>query len=140
VLKLAGACMASASALGLCASTLIAPAVHDDPPAKHAAPKPAKRETGSVGRHDRIPTRAEQQLTPTPTPVPARRRAQRDDDDPRGKTQGATGPASHEATPASSAPSNAAPRGESEFDPLYQPSEPPAPAPAPAAPGADEFF
>ena len=51
-----------------------------------------------------------------------------------------TGKRSHEQTPASPAPANAAPGGASEFDPTYQPSAPPAPAPVPAAPGASEFF
>ena len=37
-------------------------------------------------------------------------------------------------------PANAAPGGESEFDPTYKPSSPPAPAPAPPAPGGSEFF
>jgi len=135
VLKIAGACMASAGALGVCASTLVVPALLDDAP----APKPAERDSAPVGRHSRIPTRAEQRLVPTPTP-PSRR--QRSGGTQRGtrRTQGGTGPTDHEQAPASPAPSNAAQGGESEFDPTYQPSAPPAPAPAPAAPGASEFF
>ena len=141
VLKIAGACMASASAVGVCATTFVAPVFTDGSPAKTASHPTAKRKSqGPVGRHERIPTRAEQQLTPTPTPTPkpARRQAQRDTAAAAGATQGGTGPTSHEETPASPAPSNAAPDGASEFDPNHQPSEPP--APAPAAPGANEFF
>ncbi len=82
--------------------------------------------------------------TPTRTPTPtATAKPRRKTSQPRRstrKTQGGTGERSHEQTPASPAPSNAAPAGASEFDPTYQPSAPPAPAPAPAAPGATEFF
>jgi hypothetical protein len=55
-------------------------------------------------------------------------------------TQGGSGPQDHQRTPASPAPADAARDGGSEFDPLYQPSQPAAPAPVPAAPGATEFF
>jgi len=138
-LKLAGACMVSATAIGVCATTLVVPALEDKPPAKHTPKRAASRDDeGPVGRHHRLPTRAEQQLTPTPTPTP--RRTSRSGGGSAGTTQGGTGPTSHEAKPASPAPSNAAPNGASEFDPLYQPSEPAAPAPVPAAPGANEFF
>ena len=45
LLKIAGACMASAGALGVCATTLVAPALNDDPPARKATSKPARTET-----------------------------------------------------------------------------------------------
>jgi hypothetical protein len=131
--------MASATAVGVYATTFVAPVFTEDPPANTARTKTDKRKAdGPVGRHERIPTRAEQQLTPTPTPTP--KPAQRESSDSPGRTQGGTGPTEHENRPASPAPSNAAAGGESEFDPTYKPSSPPQPAPAPAAPGATEFF
>lgn len=134
--KIVGACMASAGAIGVCATTLV--------PVLQSADEPSKRATRSatqggegVGTHDRLPTRGELHLTPTPTPAPTR-------SDPKpGRlpaTQGGSGPRDHERTPASPAPANAAPGGESEFDPTYQPDSPPQPAPVPAAPGSGEFF
>jgi hypothetical protein len=143
MLKIAGVCMASATAVGVCATTFVGPVFTGGPPAKTEPRKPDKRKAeGPVGRHARIPTRADQQLTPTPTATPkeAKRRGQPASSDAAGRTQGGTGPTDHETTPASPAPSNAAPGGESEFDPTYQPSEQPAPAPVPAAAGSGEFF
>lgn len=135
VLKLAGACMASAGALGVCAATLVVPALTPTEPAKSVAAPP--REESKVGPHDRLPGRAEQHLTPTPTPTA--HRANRDGS-PHRKSQSGTGPRDHEATPASPAPANAAPGGASEFDPLYVPDSSSIPAQPPAAPGGREFF
>lgn len=138
MLKIAGACLASAGALGVCASSIVVPALTPDPPRKHVRDEP--RQQGKVGRHDRLPTRAEQHVTPTPTPVPQPSRGKRDSGKTSRTKQGGSGPRAHEAAPASPAPANAAPDGGSEFDELYVPDSPPAPAPAPAAPGAGEFF
>ena len=113
--------MASVGALGVCATTLVVPALDARPTRQARTSKPARSDaTPSVGRHDRLPARAEQHLTPTPTPTRTRKRAAANATAAtrRGKTQGGTGPRDHEQTPASPAPANAAPGGASEFDPL----------------------
>jgi hypothetical protein len=136
-LKIAGACMASAGALSVCATTLVLPAL--DTPERPDKPtrKVAEREPRPVGQHDRLPSRAEQHVTPTATPTPTPVRSPRDT---QRTTQGGTGPSDHEQTPASSAPANAAAGGESEFDPTYKPSSTSQPDPVQAAPGSGEFF
>ena len=120
-LKIAGACVTSAGALGLCATTIIAPAIQNDSATRRAAPHKADREKPSVGEHTRVPTRVEQQLVPMPTPASPQRPTTKPRQAGRSGTQGGTGPASHEKKPASRAPSNAAAGGASEFDPNYQP-------------------
>jgi hypothetical protein len=139
LLKLAGACMASATAVGVCATALVIPAL--DTPARPDKParKVAEREAGPVGEHNRLPSRAEQHVAPTPTATPKPAHSSRDRDTPS-DSQGGTGPSEHEQTPASPAPANAATGGESEFDPTYKPSRPSQPAPVQAAPGSGEFF
>jgi hypothetical protein len=139
MLKIAGVCMASATAVGVCATTLVIPALDNPTRPDKPARKVAERKPERVGQHDRLPSRAEQHVTPTPTPTPKPVRSERDGDSQPG-TQGGTGPGDHERTPASPAPANAAPGGESEFDPTYKPSSPPQPAPVQAAPGSGEFF
>ena len=135
--KLATMCFAGAGAVGACVATGVLPLTpphHTHTPAANAQPV----------KH--APTPPEPQLphggaTPTPTPTPhrsSRRRASTRTAS-SATTQGGTGPRSHEQTPASPAPSNAAANGASEFDPNYQPSKP-QPAPVPAAPGGSEFF
>ena len=138
VLKIAGACMASAGAIGVCATTLVAPAL-DEPTRNEKRTQQNDRKDQPVGEHDRLPTRAEQNVVPTPTPSPKRRPSDRGDDR-TGRTQGGTGARDHERPPASPAPANAAPGGESEFNPTYTPDGPPTAAPPPAAPGGTEFF
>jgi hypothetical protein len=136
VLKLAGTCLASAGAIGVCASTFVSPIVDGLPerqtPTTRTAPDPEP-----VGQHDRPPSRPDQHVVPTPTPQPSK-------DKPRtggsSRTQGGTGSRDHERAPVSPAPANAAPGGESEFDPTYTPDGPPTAAPVPAAPGGTEFF
>jgi len=137
-LKLAGACMASAGAIGVCATTFIAPAL-DELQRTERRPLSSERKAQPVGEHHRLPTRAEQKVVPTPTPSP-KRRSSDSGRDLTGRTQGGTGQQDHERTPASPAPANAAPGGESEFDPTYKPSSPATPAPVQAAPGSGEFF
>jgi hypothetical protein len=139
MLKLAGACMASATAVGVCATTLVIPALDNPTRPDKPARKVAERESAPVGEHDRLPSRAEQHVIPTPTPTPKPARSQPNRDTQPG-TQGGTGPGDHEQTPASPAPANAAAGGESEFDPTYEPSSPSQPAPVQAAPGRGEFF
>jgi hypothetical protein len=139
MLKLAGACMASATAISVCATTLVIPALENPTRPDRPARKVAERESAPVGQHDRLPSRTEQHVVPTPTPTPKPARAQRNRDSQPG-TQGGTGPGDHEQTPASPAPANAAAGGESEFDPTYKPSSPSQPAPVQAAPGSGEFF
>ena len=92
-------------------------------------------------------TRARPTHTPTSTPTaretelrPARTLATPTPRVERSRGQGGNGPRDHETKPASPAPGNAAPGGESEFDPTYQPNGPTQPAPPPAAPGSGEFF
>jgi DNA-directed RNA polymerase specialized sigma24 family protein len=137
--KVLGACLASVTALSVCVTVALQPSGHHDPAPRARAtptrakptptPKPSRiRErpaTQARARATPIPT-----ATPRPTPQPTRRQ----------QTQGGTGPTDHEQTPASPAPANAASDGSSEFDPLYQPSQPAQPAPVPAAPGSSEFF
>jgi RNA polymerase sigma factor (sigma-70 family) len=145
LLKIAGACMASAGAIGICATTLVAPTLHDRPRPPKATSKRADAEPSKpTGPVDDRPLHGGVYVQPTPaatrTPTPVRthtrtKRAKR-----RVASQDSTGPTAHERTPASPAPTNAAPAGQSEFDPSYQPSTPPAPAPAPAASGGREFF
>jgi hypothetical protein len=140
MLKLAGACMASVTAVGVCATTLVVPVLQDrgTPTKPRTAAQP--RDDGPVGTHDRLPTRADQHVVATPTPTPHAQRRSRREQSGSGRAQGGTGPRDHEQTPASPAPANAATGGESEFDPTYQPSSPPQPAPVQAAPGSGEFF
>ena len=77
-LKIAGACLASATAITVCTTALVVPALTDKPPVQTAPKraKPEKREK-PVGKHDRPDTRAEQHLAqrrplPKPTPAPKR--------------------------------------------------------------------
>jgi hypothetical protein len=135
--KLATLCLAGAGAVGACVATGVLPlgAVDRPPPAVRATPTPTPRATPAA-REPRLP-HGVRTPTPTPTPRPTRRSTPKKSSNE--KTQGGTGPRSHEQTPASPAPPNAASGGASEFDPSYQPSAPAAPAPVPAAPGASEF-
>jgi hypothetical protein len=136
--KLATLCLAGAGAVGACvtASGVLPLTTSHAPAHKHATPAPPKRShaPAPAGR-DTLPHGAP---SPTPTPTP-RHPTRRTRSSSTGSTQGGTGPRSHEQTPASPAPANAASNGASEFDPGYQPSKP-KPAPAPAAPGSSEFF
>lgn len=131
--KLATLCFAGAGVLGACVATGVLPD-HKQPDHHPSKPTAARRPVARtpVAREPR-PSLA--RATPTPTPR-RRTRTQRASS----ATQGSTGPRSHEQTPASPAPSNAAANGASEFDPTYQPSGTPQPAPVPAAPGGSEFF
>ena len=96
-------------------------------------------------RRNASPPSAQPPPRPPPRRPPRRHAARRRRRRPRSidsrdtSTQGGTGSRSHEQSPASPAPANAAPDGASEFDPSYQPSAPAPPAPVPAAPGASEF-
>jgi hypothetical protein len=131
--KLATVCL---GAMCACVATGVFPIKSS--PDRPARPTPTPSPTST-------PTAAEPRLphgapTATPTPATAVRRKRTSATTSTSKaTQGGTGPRSHEQTPASPAPSNAAPGGASEFDPSYQPNAPAAPAPVPAAPGASEF-
>ena len=113
LLKIAGACMASAGALGVCATTLVAPALNDDPPARKATSKPARTNTTPARRLDDRPRYGATYVAPTPTPTPTRTRKRARPKPKRAtrarNTQRATGPSGHEQTPASPAPANAAP-------------------------------
>jgi hypothetical protein len=139
-IKLATLCIGGGGVIGAaCLATGVLPAPRDrdiraQPPAttqKHAAePTP----TRSARERPLTRIRATATVTATATPPPRRARAR------PAATQGGTGPQDHEQAPASPAPADAASDGSSEFDPLYQPSQPVAPAPVPAAPGGGEFF
>ncbi|MBE2316691.1 hypothetical protein DVA67_011955 [Solirubrobacter sp. CPCC 204708] len=137
---LAAFCLGGAGTLGACIATGVLP-----PPVRDNAPAKVEQATPTPTPTPRRPSEPEPRLrhgivtaTPTPTATAAPRRKATPKRS-TSKTQGGTGPRSHEQTPASPAPANAAPNGASEFDPTYQPSQP-APAPVPAAPGANEFF
>jgi hypothetical protein len=130
--KLATLCFAGAGVVGACVATGVLP--------DHQRPDHPSRPAAATRSAEHTPTAREPRpplATATSTPTPRRRaRAQRASL----AAQGSTGPRSHEQTPASPAPSNAAANGASEFDPTYQPSTSPQPAPVPAAPGGSEFF
>ena len=138
MLKIAGACMASAGAIGVCATTLVPALQSADEPSKRATrsatqggePVSARTIVSPPARELHVTPDADTRTDEIATPKPGRLPA----------TQGGSGPRDHERTPASPAPANAAPGGESEFDPTYQPDSPPQPAPVPAAPGSGEFF
>ena len=137
--KLATFCLAGAGAVGACVATGVLPLRRDRAAAAGGARHPDARRRGRRrSRASRACRTASATPTPTPTPRPAQA-ARRPAKSSSAKTQGGTGPRSHEQTPASPAPANAAPGGASEFDPTYQPNAPAAPAPVPAAPGASEF-
>jgi hypothetical protein len=133
-LKLAAAlCVAGAGAGACIQSGLLGGDPRDgEHPARLAQPaKPTPTPASTVGAS------ATAVATPRSTATPRAKRSRRRS--PRA-TQSGTGATSHEQTPASSAPADAAPNGASEFDPTYQPSQPAKPAPVPAAPGSGEFF
>jgi DNA-binding CsgD family transcriptional regulator len=143
MLKLAAAlCLTGAGATCVQTGLVPNPLAHHDKPA--VAQK--KKSSGTGPARDSAAARAPDarrvahvSSTPTPTPTPRPKRKRRHSTSQR-TTQGGTGPTSHEQTPASPAPADAAPNGGSEFDPTYQPSQPAKPAPVPAAPGSSEFF
>ena len=131
--KLATLCLGGGGVIGAaCLATGVLPRAADrdgraQPAARAATATPTPTPTVTAGRDQRMtPARAT-----TSTPRKRSRSA---------ATQGGSGPQDHQRTPASPAPGDAARDGGSEFDPLYQPSQPAAPAPVPAAPGATEFF
>jgi hypothetical protein len=143
---LAAFCIGSAGTLGACIATGVLP------PPRQSVPPVVERVTATPTPTPKARSRPREReaplphgvatATPTPTPKPkrARRAGTSAAERSPAKTQGGTGPSSHEKRPATPAPANAAPNGASEFDPTYKPSAPPAPAPVPAAPGASEFF
>jgi hypothetical protein len=134
-LKVAAAlCLTGAGAAGTCIEAgLINSPLERDKPSTHTVG------TSRPSAATRAPeARLVTHVLPKPTPTPRRKRTQSNSR--RGSTQGGTRPSSHERTPASPAPADAAPNGASEFDPTYEPSQPAKPAPVPAAPGASEFF
>jgi hypothetical protein len=129
--KLATLCLGAGGLVGAaCVATGVLPSeLSEKPeaPVVHATPTRTPASTPSRRETEVRPARA------IATPAPTSRAT-------RSRTQGGTGARDHESKPASAAPSNAAPGGESEFDPTYQPSGPTQPAPRPAAPGSGEFF
>lgn len=134
--QLAAFCTAGALCVGV--STVLPPIGSVTGQSPRSTPTATPERVRSIPTPTPTPT-ATPTTTPTATPTPRRKAASTPRRNAK-KTQGATGERSHEQTPASPAPANAAPGGASEFDPTYQPSQPAPPAPAPAAPGAAEFF
>ena len=128
--KLATLCIGAGGVVGgACVATGALPARDNEEPVTRPATRARPTHTPTS-----TPTARETELRPartlaTPTPRVERSRG-----------QGGNGPRDHETKPASPAPGNAAPGGESEFDPTYQPNGPTQPAPPPAAPGSGEFF
>ena len=133
--KLATICLGGGSVIG---AACLATGVLPQSPGRDAQARPAARKATATPTP--TPTVAaaaarEPRITPAraTTSTPRKRRASV-------TTQGGSGSRDHERAPASPAPADAARDGSSEFDPIYQPSQPAAPAPVPAAPGATEFF
>ena len=139
--KLATFC--TSGALCVCVSAVLPPLKSPSAQSPRSTPTATPERDRSTPTPTPTPTAtAIRTATPTATPTATakpRRKASKPRSSATKKTQGGTGPRSHEKRPATPAPSNAAPGGASEFDPTYQPTKP-APAPVPAAPGATEFF
>jgi hypothetical protein len=141
MLKLAAVlCLTGAGATCLQTGLVPNPLTRHPGPAAVHRDRPSARENAAA--RARAPdARLVARVTTTPTPTPTPRHKRKHHHNTREKTtQGGTSPTSHEQTPASPAPADAAPNGGSEFDPTYQPSQPAQPAPVPAAPGSREFF
>src|SRR5262249_19573887 len=133
-LKLASLCIA-AGTLGVCAATGVIPWVipHHTSPARAAAPTPTP-----TPRATPTPTPVEPPhriVVATPTPTPKAHRQTRKSST---KTEGGTGPTSHERSLISQARSGSAAGGASEFNPTSR-TGPASPAPVSRAPGANEF-
>jgi hypothetical protein len=134
-LKLASLCL-GAGTLGVCAVTVgpLKATHHHKPPAKVATKMPTATPTPT----ETEPPRPHGGVIVTPTPTPTSRKTVRKRTASSSKTQGGSGPTSHEQAPVSPARSGSASGGASEFNPTDQ-SEPASPAPIPAAPGGSEF-